>query len=376
MTLRLPGILVAAVTLLACNEGSPPPPATGSLDVQWQVPAILATQPLIADTIVVVRTANGGVFAYRRATGGALWGFFGAGINRDIPLQASGDFLVIAHGAIRVADIRSGETVWERVDPSGVGGSMPPVVDAGVIYATEFTAATALDVATGDERWSTHLPGAIFPPALGSDVVVYHVRELLTFFQELQGGELVALDRETGEEQWRVDLAGTPSFRAATPGITAFGDRIIAPTYDGRLVAISLADGTPLWDIPDAAPPGQYATAPIAFGGHAVIARTDGTIEARSLTDGSLVWSATARPFSHDAPPVACGAYLCVSNGALRLLGPTGAFAWDSYDESTIAFTSAAASDASGILFAGAAAEFGDYRLIALKPRVELNAPQ
>lgn len=367
--------LCALGALLACNEGVNEPPATGSLDVQWQVPALLSAPPLILDSIIVIRTRNGGIFAYERATGDAMWGKIGPAFNTSIPLEASGDYVVMASEVLRAFDIRNGNPQWLRADPAGVTGALPPVVDDGVVYVSELGAATAVNILNGEELWHTPLAGAVFPPALSESLVIYHRRDLLTFFQELEGGELVALDRVTGEEQWRVALPGSPSYLPVTPGMRVFGDRVIVPTFDGRLVALSLADGEPLWDIPNAAPAGRFATPPVPFAGRAVISHGDGVIEARSITDGSVAWSATSKPFRGESVPMPCGGYLCVTSGALRLIGPTGAIAWDSYEQSTIGFNSSAAADAHGNLFAGAAAAFGDYRLIALRPPVSVVNP-
>ncbi len=375
MTRRFATILPALLLLLACNEGTDPPPATGTLDVQWQVPALLSAPPLVVDSIIVIRTRNGGIFAYERETGNAMWGKLGIAFNTTIPLAVSGDVVIMASDIVRGIDARNGTVVWLRADPAGIDGALPPVVEDNVVYLSELGAATALDATTGQVLWRTDINGVVFPPALSESLVIYHRRDFLTVFQGMQGGELVALDRTTGEEQWRVELSGPESFEAVTPGMRVYGDRLIVPTYAGRLVAFAIEDGTPIWDIPDAAGPNRFATTPVAFGGHAVFAHGDGVIEARSLTDGSVVWSMTSKPFQADSPPQPCGAYLCVTSGALRLVGPAGAIAWDSYSQAPIGFNSSATSAGDGILFAGAAAAFGDYRLIALRPPVSVGDP-
>ncbi|MEQ8847300.1 PQQ-binding-like beta-propeller repeat protein [Botrimarina sp.] len=153
-------------------------------------------------------------------------------------------------------DLDALRPAWEEsLQPSYSG----PVTDGEAVYVTESVdqsgeRVTAFDLATGKRLWSSSWEGAIVvppfaaangswiksTPALGEDsLVVLGMRD-----------ELVCLDKTTGAEQWRVDLASR--FNARRPMFGA----VCSPLIDGEAVYVlggggalrlSLSDGATVW---------------------------------------------------------------------------------------------------------------------------------
>src|SRR5690606_18311656 len=106
---------------------------------------------------------------------------------------------------------------------------------------------------------------------------------------------LVALDRASGEERWRValpDSAGFPRSGGATNGGFVVDDRVILGTMSSRILALRLSDGSLLWEQTSGTPYGAMFGGDAAVGsaGTFVLARDDGRLEARETAAGQLLW--------------------------------------------------------------------------------------
>jgi len=97
----------------------------------------------------------------------------------------------------------------------------------------------ALEAATGRERWKAG-------PSSNS-------RRSGSWLRRGRGrhqrGQLVALDAATGAQRWQAQLTGEV---LATPLVA--GDRVVVRTVDGRLRALSVADGKEVWTVEDLVP--------------------------------------------------------------------------------------------------------------------------
>lgn len=109
--------------------------------------------------------------------------------------------------------------------------SFPAVVD-GTAYVGVGTAVLAVDNAAGAGQWQTTVGARIVhSPAVGENNV----------FVTLEDGDLVALSRADGTEQWRVGLGGQPS-----PPTVADGT-VYAGTTNDRIAAFDAASGSVVW---------------------------------------------------------------------------------------------------------------------------------
>jgi len=158
-----------------------------------------------------------------------------------------------AWAAITAADAGRLGVRWELVTSSPVTGA--PVVDGDTLYATAWNGMLyAREVATGAEKWTAPLNAGILfgGPMVTGDMVC-------------AGGAnavVVCLNKTTGAEVWRRSVK-LPDFSDAiwTPPAESSGRLFVSvaslsdlPCTRGRLVALDVATGNPLWvhqTIPD-----------------------------------------------------------------------------------------------------------------------------
>lgn len=224
--------------------------------------------------------------------------------GRALPGDPSGDWTHRAHdarntGSASVTVPARGTPAWD----TGVGGTAAPLVEGGTVYAVA-SAATALDAETGEQLWRVDLPGrAEYAPALTDELLVVATDQ-----------RILGLGRGDGSEQWSVELprpAGGPVTVAADPplvtvplvarrgaaGVLAYdsetGDRLWeASTLSARATAVD--DGT------------MYTT------GYKQDGNT-GVVRGLSATDGERVWE---RDLDSPGPsPVVTDAGVVVADG-------------------------------------------------------------
>lgn len=193
---------------------------------------------------------------------------------------------------------------WNRSLERPVTG--PLVVEGDTLYATDWGGKVyALDRVTGAEKWSASLPGAVFGGALVlADRVCAGAAQTVKCF-----------DKTTGAELWSRSIAldGFPDAIWSAPA-AANGRLFVSiaslsddPCTRGRLQALDLATGAPLWThqtVPDKICTTDTGTecdddADCPAGGSCIIARGAG-VTATVTTDptGSFVYMNTVGCFS------------------------------------------------------------------------------
>jgi outer membrane protein assembly factor BamB len=118
--------------------------------------------------------------------------------------------------------------------------STPALVD-GTLYigGSDYARITALDPASGSVQWATRVYGLTWgTPLVTADTVYAGTHAQRGALIPHQGG-LFAIDRATGKVRWRVELplAGDAERAGVLGSIAVAGDRIIAATFDGTLLA-------------------------------------------------------------------------------------------------------------------------------------------
>ena len=126
----------------------------------------------------------------------------------------------------------------------------------------------------GPEGWS----GA----AVSGDTLIIGTRE----------GEILALDRNTGETRWRFELVGEEENRAVYGTPVVSGDTIYVGAYDSMLYAISL-DGELLWqEVVDGSIVGGVTVVDdVLFVGSSIEDSNEGTVYAFDATNGDEKWA-------------------------------------------------------------------------------------
>ncbi|MGD9387028.1 MAG: outer membrane protein assembly factor BamB [Gammaproteobacteria bacterium] len=171
---------------------------------------------------------------------------------------------------------------WDFRAGSGaerLGLALRPAVDgARVFVAGRDGRVHALDVATGDRRWTaeTELALAAGPAAAYGMVAVGG-----------SDGMVLVLDAADGSVRWQTQLSGEV---LAAPAIAP--QVVVVRTVDGRMRALSAENGEEIWSIEQRPPRLTLrGTAAPAIGGGAVVSGFDnGRIAAYDLRDGEQRW--------------------------------------------------------------------------------------
>lgn len=192
-------------------------------------------------------------------------------------------------GGVAAWDRATGQEMWRQKGTLATAINATPVIGGDTVYIVNgMTEVHALELLTGNVRWMTKLDpqgfdwgnATIGTPALAHDILV-----VPTLYRDT-----VALDAHTGAELWR--FSGTPSalrtthYRGAneagfesSPVIT--GDIVWTADTAGRLTALELATGKPLW-FTDLETPVLAGLA--AADDWLVVASYDGSVRALSRT--------------------------------------------------------------------------------------------
>ncbi len=158
---------------------------------------------------------------------------------------------------LRCFDATSGQELWQdQNEARGVSGaassfpgprSSPTVAQGKVITLGVHGVLSCLDAATGKVLWRNNkLEGREPRFATSSSPIVVENLVIAQLGSERDGG-IMAYDLETGDQKWTWNESG-PAY--GSPILVTVNDKqaIVAPT-DQKLVALSVADGQPLWTI-------------------------------------------------------------------------------------------------------------------------------
>jgi outer membrane protein assembly factor BamB len=312
--------------------------------VKWRVttPSPIVNAPAIADGIVVLAMNQGQILAVDLATGAARWQVDLAdgvdGIESAMwgaPTIADGVVYAGVQGNFAALELTTGNVMWSH-DPNPqypwLGTRAAPAVADGVVIApfnrtvgmfgwsaadgaqrwlvstgtaTAVNASpivvddvayvinsssdlTAIDVATGAPRWSRRINDAGFDWGYSATATPAYADGTLYIATKFR--DLIALDTTTRIERWRATSPSSPvnftHYRSNEPGFVASpivtGDLVWIGRPDGRLLALSAADGTEVWSTQLGAP---IVTTPAPAGEVLVVATYDGTV--RALTAGA-----------------------------------------------------------------------------------------
>lgn len=188
---------------------------------------------------------------------------------------------------VELVDIDESVTLdkrWSRSIGDGQGDGyyrLNPLLADGVIYAVSSDGElAAFDAASGRERWGVELE----LPISGG---VGKYRDAL--FLGGADGLVIKLSADDGSELWRATVSGEI---LAAP--QSNGSVVVAQAYDGKLIGFDFETGERLWtysnDVPVLTLRGT--STPVIYNEIAIAAFADGKVIAVSLASGSVVWEA------------------------------------------------------------------------------------
>lgn len=282
-------------------------PRSGRLLWKTATDNVVMSTPVVKDGVVIVGTGKDGwlnpnalddrvqiwghpqgdnIYALSASTGRVIWGYHTVGddmasaaIDRDTVVFANGD--LHAYGL----DLKNGKVRW-RIPILGVASMDSITIDAGVAFISSCRVAphrcetAAVEVNTGNVKWTSPIGSADASPAVASSVVVTNMLDLDDTGKYAQGGRstIAGLEERTGRTIWTWSSAPGPCTFVGS------GEHEIAPLIDHSLaidsvgcgsevVALDVRSGHEKWKVHAYA---HVKMSPIARNGHVYFGDTNG----------------------------------------------------------------------------------------------------
>ncbi len=191
-------------------------------------------------------------------------------------------------GLVEARDRLKGSRLW-TVETGLPLSSGPVESENRLIFGTSNGELLALDASNGALLWKTTLSSEITAlPKVRDDTVVVRTND----------GKLAAVDARTGASRWYHERS-VPALSIRSRGAPALIDDTILDGFGGgKLQALSLSDGKPLWETTVAIPHGRSEVErlvevdadPVIQGDTAFVTGYQGGVAAVSLRDGEVLW--------------------------------------------------------------------------------------
>lgn len=208
------------------------------------------------------------------------------------PVLRAGAIYAAAHdGSVARYDAATGRRIWHVVTDERLSGGVGAEADQ-VLVASEKGAVLAYSL-DGKPMWRSQVTSEVLSAPRSADGVVV-VRS--------GDGRIAALDATTGGRRWEYQATLPPLLLRADAGVAVAQNIVLAGLPGGKLVALNLETGAPMWDAVVAQPKGaneleritDIAAAPVVEDDRACAVTFQGRIACYELTKGALLWSRDA----------------------------------------------------------------------------------
>jgi len=163
--------------------------------------------------------------------------------------------------------------------------ALQPIGDGSRIYAASRDGnVVAMDPETGKQIWRTELDLDLSSgPGVGDGIVVVGAAD----------GYLIAFEADSGAERWRVNVSGESLARPIIED-----NLVVVITIDNRLRALSAFDGAERWIFEQTTPTltMRGSAVPILVGTSVIAGFDNGRLVAVSLANGDVEWDAMLSP--------------------------------------------------------------------------------
>ncbi|MDO9451788.1 MAG: outer membrane protein assembly factor BamB [Stagnimonas sp.] len=194
-------------------------------------------------------------------------------------LEADALFVADSAGRVSALDPETGRERWKTLLKARISAG-PSVVDDLVLVGTLDSDVIALKRADGSLVWRAKVSSEVLAPPAGAGNVVV-VRSI--------DGRSFGLSKADGQRLWSFDRT-VPSLTLR--GISApliEGDRVLLGMDSGRLAAVQLSDGIPLWEQPISVPSGRTELERLADIDAQLVEDLDGVLVASYGGDVTLI---------------------------------------------------------------------------------------
>jgi outer membrane protein assembly factor BamB len=185
--------------------------------------------------VMKVQAANGSV-RWRRRLGGEFHGGATIGVNQA--------FVVDLEGHLRALDLGTGDENWQvQLDQSVESRG---AYSAGRLFLSDSAdVLRAFDARTGEQLWAYSRETPEYFTVKGSCIPVVDNDAVYCGFSD---GHLAAVQIDTGDELWSVDLTGgNLDFVDVDGAVLLVGPRIYAASYSGGVYALERRSGRIIW---------------------------------------------------------------------------------------------------------------------------------
>ena len=278
--------------------------------------------PAIEGNTIYACDLNGEVMAIDRLSGDKLW-------EKDLHHQVSGAisvsgsmlFIGTLKGKVVALDANTGKLIWSAKVPSEV--LAPPISNGNVVVVqTQDDRVIGLDADTGKRLWISDNTPAVLTlrgtsaPLLTSDLAI----------AALSTGKVIALNVQNGTPVWQQKVT-LPKGRSELErivdidgGMLLDGSTIYVVTYQGRLAALDVQSGEIIWQ--------RDSSSYVGLGegsGNVYVSMDSGVVEGVDTNSSSALWSNDQLLRRQLTAPAVISNYVAVGDfeGYVHLLSET-----------------------------------------------------
>jgi len=323
-------MLAALLTGAGCSE--PTKPGEGGVNELWfktQAEGFSNSRPLATANAVYFADGSGSVISRDPSTGTVKWTTNIGSSPHTNSVKIGGEDFILAAGVLVAAvqlhvsalDPATGREIWRYEPPLDTifeAQARPGYVEKTRMAADDRTvfipawgaSVSAVDLQTGQARWIWRVEPTVpnrsgsFGVRVSGDTVFATVWHFLNKSGTQSEAWVVALDKQTGREHWRVVLPRQASGTMINCAPAVWRNLVIVTLVSGELFAVDRRTQTIAWRIPPKIAASGLGTALISgaevYGDVVYANGSDQKVHAYHAHDGTQIWESEAGQLTDD----------------------------------------------------------------------------